>query len=231
MSSQGTQVSNASFDIVKLIDTIDFAARKHSFQRRKDSAKTPYINHPIGVAKNLTDAGVYDLVTIQAAILHDTVEDTKTTFEEIEQNFGREVKNIVAECTDDKTLEKEEIKRLQIEHTPHLSKQAKEVKLADKLYNLKDIKRDVPTGWSKERVQGKSLIGQLNDNFINLLTSYIYLYTFIYYKKKKKKEYYIWAKKVTDGARGINQKLEEQLDEIYANGIFVLQGEEYKCHP
>ncbi|GES92193.1 guanosine-3',5'-bis(diphosphate) 3'-pyrophosphohydrolase MESH1 [Rhizophagus clarus] len=197
MSSQGTQVSNASFDIVKLIDTIDFAARKHSFQRRKDSAKTPYINHPIGVAKNLTDAGVYDLVTIQAAILHDTVEDTKTTFEEIEQNFGREVKNIVAECTDDKTLEKEEIKRLQIEHTPHLSKQAKEVKLADKLYNLKDIKRDVPTGWSKERVQ----------------------------------EYYIWAKKVTDGARGINQKLEEQLDEIYANGIFVLQGEEYKCHP
>ncbi|CAB4397227.1 HD domain-containing protein 3-like protein [Rhizophagus irregularis] len=197
MSSQGTQISNASFDIAKLIDTIDFAAKKHSFQKRKDSAGTPYINHPIGVAKNLTDAGVYDLVTIQAAILHDTVEDTKTTFEEIEQKFGREVKNIVAECTDDKSLEKEERQRLQIEHTPHISKQAKEVKLADKLYNLRDIMKDAPIGWSKKRVQ----------------------------------EYYIWAKKVTDGARGINQKLEEQLDDIYANGVFVLQGEEYKCHP
>ncbi|CAG8492167.1 5240_t:CDS:2 [Rhizophagus irregularis] len=169
MSSQGTQISNASFDIAKLIDTIDFAAKKHSFQKRKDSAGT-----------------LYDLVTIQAAILHDTVEDTKTTFEEIEQKFGREVKNIVAECTDDKSLEKEERQRLQIEHTPHISKQAKEVKLADKLYNLRDIMKDAPIGWSKKRVQG---------------------------------------------ARGINQKLEEQLDDIYANGVFVLQGEEYKCHP
>ncbi|RIA87973.1 HD domain-containing 3 [Glomus cerebriforme] len=197
MSSQGTQISNASFDIAKLIDTIDFAAKKHSYQKRKDIARTPYINHPIGVAKNLTDAGVYDLATIQAAILHDTVEDTETTFEEIEQQFGQKVRNIVAECTDDKTLEKAEIKRLQIEHTPHLSKQAKEVKLADKLYNLRDIKREAPIGWSKERVQ----------------------------------EYVIWAKKVTDGARGTNQMLEEQLNEIYSKGVFEFQGEQYKCHP
>ncbi|CAI2174820.1 7615_t:CDS:2 [Funneliformis geosporum] len=188
MASQETQVSNASFDISKLIDTIDFAAKKHSFQKRKDPQGTrnlAYINHPIGVAKNLTDAGIYDLATIQAAILHDTVEDTDTSFEEIEQQFGREVRDIVAECTDDKTLVKSERKRLQIETTPHKSQKAKEVKLADKLYNLRDLQRVAPTGWSKKYIQ----------------------------------EYFTWAKKVTDGARGTNQKLEDQLDEIYSNGI------------
>ncbi|CAG8579310.1 8896_t:CDS:2, partial [Funneliformis caledonium] len=189
MDSQETPVSNASFDISKLIDTIDFAAKKHSFQKRNDPQGTPYINHPIGVAKNLTDAGIYDFATIQAAILHDTVEDTDTSFEEIEQQFGREVRDIVAECTDDKTLVKSERKRLQIETTPHKSKKAKEVKLADKLYNLRDVQRMAPVGWSKNRIQ----------------------------------EYFIWAKQVTDGARGTNQKLEDQLDEIYSNGTFVYE--------
>ncbi|CAG8627004.1 13154_t:CDS:2 [Funneliformis mosseae] len=197
MDSQETPVSNASFDISKLIDTIDFAAKKHSFQKRNDPQGTPYINHPIGVAKNLTDAGIYDFATIQAAILHDTVEDTDTSFEEIEQQFGREVRDIVAECTDDKTLVKSERKRLQIETIPHKSKKAKEVKLADKLYNLRDVQRMAPVGWSKKRIQ----------------------------------EYFMWAKQVTDGARGTNQKLEDQLDEIYSNGTFVYEGEKYKSHP
>src|SRR5947209_62116 len=109
-------VSPATFSIgTLLIDTLDFAAKKHSFQRRKDPQATPYINHPIGVAKNLTDAGIEDLATIQAAILHDTVEDTDTTFAEIEELFGTEVRRLVAECTDDITLPKVDRKRLQVE--------------------------------------------------------------------------------------------------------------------
>ncbi|KAL9693212.1 hypothetical protein quinque_012497 [Culex quinquefasciatus] len=131
---------------------VNFAAVKHRNQRRLDSDKTPYINHPIGVAHILTaEGGVTDFEVIQAAILHDTVEDTDTSFEEIEQNFGLRVRQIVAEVTDDKSLAKAERKRLQIEHAAVVSPQAKLVKLADKIYNLRDLQRCKPEGWTEER--------------------------------------------------------------------------------
>lgn len=88
----------------------------------------------------------------QGAILHDTVEDTMTTLEEIEEHFGPKVRKIVDEVSDDKTLSKQERKQLQIEHAPHISHEAKLVKLADKLYNLRDLNRVAPVGWSEERV-------------------------------------------------------------------------------
>lgn len=107
-----------------------------------------------GVAHILTDLGkVTDLAVIQAALLHDTVEDTDTTLDEIKEHFGDEVARIVDEVTDDKSLPKMERKRLQIEHAPHASHKAKLVKLADKLYNLRDLQRATPTGWSNERIQ------------------------------------------------------------------------------
>ncbi|XP_046544286.1 guanosine-3',5'-bis(diphosphate) 3'-pyrophosphohydrolase MESH1-like isoform X1 [Haliotis rubra] len=119
------------------------------------SEMTPYINHPIGVAYILTEeAGITDLSVIQTALLHDTVEDTSTTFDEIEAEFGKEVRDLVVELSDDKTLMKEDRKRLQIEHAPHASPKAKLVKLADKLYNLRDLQRTVPRGWSQQRMQG-----------------------------------------------------------------------------
>lgn len=137
-----------------LIETVNFAAIKHRKQRRKDEDATPYINHPIGVARILThEANIYDIATLQAAILHDTVEDTDTTFEEIEQNFGSKVRSIVEEVTDDKSLPKQVRKQLQIEHAPGCSREAKLVKLADKLYNLRDLQRCTPVGWSRTRVQ------------------------------------------------------------------------------
>lgn len=86
-----------------------------------------------------------------AAILHDTVEDTETTLEELEEHFGAEVRKIVAECSDDKSLPKQERKRLQIEHAASASKRAKLVKLADKLYNLRDLERSTPSGWTEVR--------------------------------------------------------------------------------
>uniref|UniRef100_A0A8C3PDQ4 Guanosine-3',5'-bis(diphosphate) 3'-pyrophosphohydrolase MESH1 n=1 Tax=Chrysemys picta bellii TaxID=8478 RepID=A0A8C3PDQ4_CHRPI len=99
------------------------------------------------------EAGVTDIAVLQAALLHDTVEDTDTTFSEIEEQFGREVRRIVEEVTDDKMLPKMERKRLQIERAPHSSRGAKLVKLADKLYNLRDLNRCTPAGWSEQRVQ------------------------------------------------------------------------------
>ena len=89
----------------------------------------------------------------QAAILHDTVEDTDTTIEEIEEHFGKEVRDIVADVTDDKTLHWKERKRLQIVHSPFICPKAKLVKLADKLYNLRDLEKSTPEGWTEERVQ------------------------------------------------------------------------------
>jgi guanosine-3',5'-bis(diphosphate) 3'-pyrophosphohydrolase len=129
-----------------------FAACKHKGQRRKDPEATPYINHPLAVAELLTRvAGVTDIVTIQAALLHDAIEDTETTGEELETFFGKEVRRLVEEVTDDKSLPAKERKRLQIEHASSLSPRAQLVKLADKICNLADLTPAAPVGWPTER--------------------------------------------------------------------------------
>ena len=133
----------------------DFAARKHKDQRRKNKSETPYINHPIGVAHILTREGkITDPIVIQAALLHDTVEDTDTTIGEIGDVFGDKVKQIVAEVTDDKTLPKQTRKQIQIDTAHKKSPEAKLVKLADKLYNLRDLDSSdgIPAGWEEKRV-------------------------------------------------------------------------------
>ena len=135
-----------------LLRTLHFAADKHRDQRRKDADASPYINHPIAVAELLTrQGGVSDLVTIQAALLHDTVEDTEASLEDLETDFGSEVSQLVAEVSDDKNLEKVRRKELQIEHAPHLSKRAKLVKLSDKICNVQAVTSSPPEGWSLER--------------------------------------------------------------------------------
>jgi GTP diphosphokinase / guanosine-3',5'-bis(diphosphate) 3'-diphosphatase len=129
----------------------DFAAAKHRGQTRKGVEAAPYINHPIGVANLLAnEAAITDTVTLAAALLHDTIEDTATTAEELLARFGDEVAAVVAEVTDDKTLPKHERKRLQIEHAPTISRRAKLVKLADKICNLRDIRRS-PPDWTDAR--------------------------------------------------------------------------------
>ena len=95
--------------------------------------------------------GVDDEDVLIAAILHDTVEDTDTTPQEILKLFGERVMSIVLEVTDDKSLPKKERKRLQIEHAPHLSPGAKAVKLADKISNIKDVTNNPPADWDKAR--------------------------------------------------------------------------------
>jgi guanosine-3',5'-bis(diphosphate) 3'-pyrophosphohydrolase len=144
-----------------------FAAHKHRDQRRKDAGATPYINHPLELARILTvEGGITDAATIAAALLHDTIEDTETTPAEIEREFGSEIRSIVEEVTDDKSLPKVDRKRLQVEHAAHASRKAQLVKLADKIANLRDVASSPPDRWDLTRRQeyfdwGKRVIDQL----------------------------------------------------------------------
>ena len=130
-----------------------FAAEKHRDQRRKDPEASPYINHPIALANLLASQGVTTPDVLCAALLHDTIEDTETTADELRNTFGTAVAGFVLEVTDDKSLPKAERKRLQIEHAAHASPQAKLVKLADKICNLRDILSSPPSDWPVERKQ------------------------------------------------------------------------------
>uniref|UniRef100_A0A1I8ESJ4 guanosine-3',5'-bis(diphosphate) 3'-diphosphatase n=1 Tax=Wuchereria bancrofti TaxID=6293 RepID=A0A1I8ESJ4_WUCBA len=141
-------------DISLIIKAADLAARRHRQQRRKDAMQTPYVNHPIGVAYILTNEGqITDMATIIAAILHDIVEDTKTTDEEIREMFGDEVADIVKECTVIKSMKREARMKSELEKASKLSHKAKLVQLADKLYNVRDIERCAPFGWTKQQVR------------------------------------------------------------------------------
>jgi (p)ppGpp synthase/HD superfamily hydrolase len=138
--------------VTTILKALRFAAIKHRDQRRKDAEVSPYINHPIEVAELLARVGgATDLVILQGAILHDTIEDTETTPEELEAEFGPEVRRVVEEVTDDKRLPKSERKRLQIEHAPHLSERAKQIKIADKISNVRAVTETPPADWPLER--------------------------------------------------------------------------------
>lgn len=135
-----------------LLGTLRFAAERHRDQRRKGAEASPYINHLIEVAELLAREGnVTDLITLQAAVLHDTLEDTQTTAAELTAMFGSEVCQIVEEMTDDNRLSKTERKRLQVDHAGELSARAKVIKLADKISNILGILHTPPAGWSLER--------------------------------------------------------------------------------
>ena len=130
------------------------AAERHKNQRRKDAGESPMSNHPIALAHVLATTGGIDAsAVLQAAVLHDTIEDTETTQEELRAKFGDAVTDIVLEVTDDKALPKQRRKQLQIEHAPHKSHGAALVKLADKTCNLRDIAAAPPADWSLTRRQ------------------------------------------------------------------------------
>ncbi|XP_017131775.1 guanosine-3',5'-bis(diphosphate) 3'-pyrophosphohydrolase MESH1 [Drosophila elegans] len=136
----------------KFMECLQYAAFKHREQRRKDPKETPYVNHVINVSTILSvEAGITDEAVLMAALLHDVVEDTDATFEDVEKLFGPDVCGLVREVTDDKSLEKQERKRLQIVNAATSSCRAKLIKLADKLDNLRDLQINTPTGWTDER--------------------------------------------------------------------------------
>jgi guanosine-3',5'-bis(diphosphate) 3'-pyrophosphohydrolase len=138
--------------IALIFAALEFASLKHRDQRRKDADASPYINHPIALAHVLAgEGGVIDDVVLVAAILHDTLEDTQTTPAELRERFGEKIAGIVAEVTDDKNLLKAERKRLQIEHAATVSREAKLVKLADKICNVRDVANHPPARWDLAR--------------------------------------------------------------------------------
>jgi GTP diphosphokinase / guanosine-3',5'-bis(diphosphate) 3'-diphosphatase len=139
-------------DLALLLRAAAFSAERHRDQRRKGLDASPYINHPLDVADALASiGGVVDTTTLVAALLHDTIEDTTASPDELEARFGAEVRRLVEEVTDDKRLGTAERKRLQVEHTAALSTAAKQIKLGDKLCNVRDVVENPPSGWGTER--------------------------------------------------------------------------------
>jgi len=142
-------------DVSLILRAFRFAAIKHRDQRRKDERASPYINHPIAVAETLWEiGGIRDVTIIVAGILHDIVEDTDTSPEELERAFGARICSIVKELTDDKHLPNSVRKRLQLQNVAELSAPARQVRIADKISNLEDIIHSPPAGWSLERREG-----------------------------------------------------------------------------
>ncbi|MEY2632345.1 MAG: hypothetical protein RIR00_999 [Pseudomonadota bacterium] len=138
--------------IAKIIEAAGFAAERHRHQRRKDAAASPYINHPIALADVLVnEGGVEETDVLCAALLHDTIEDTATTEAELIERFGEKIAATVMAVSDDKSLNKAARKQAQIDHAPHLTREAKLVKLADKICNLRDVLAAPPAGWSVAR--------------------------------------------------------------------------------
>ncbi len=137
----------------RISEAIHFTTNKHKDQPRKDKVGTPYIVHPVAVMSLLTSiGGITDTDTLVAAVLHDTIEDTGTKGQEIEDAFGIDVLAYVIECTDDKSLPKQKRKKLQILNAPHKSTAAKLIKIADKISNVADLISNKPKGWSVKRV-------------------------------------------------------------------------------
>lgn len=171
-----------------IIEALTFAAERHKNQLRKGAGKIPYINHPIRVAKILSECDETDSELVMAAFLHDVIEDTTKNESEIKElsdiilkQFGENVLLTVLEVSDNKNLPVEERKRLQVIHTPELSDRAKKLKIADKISNILDIQNDPPENWPLER----------------------------------KLNYLDWAKQVVNGARGLNKKLDSYFDQVH----------------
>jgi (p)ppGpp synthase/HD superfamily hydrolase len=140
-------------DLVLVTRACDFAALRHVQQRRKGLAGEPYLNHLAEVAGLLAEAtSGGDAILVAAAFLHDTLEDTPTTYDELEERFGAEIAHLVGEVTDDKSLPKAERKRLQIMTTPTKSARAKLIKIADKTSNVRALTSSPPAGWELARI-------------------------------------------------------------------------------
>jgi (p)ppGpp synthase/HD superfamily hydrolase len=152
MTDENDQRESSVQAVQDVLNAAYFAAARHSQQRRKGASSEPYINHLLEVAQLVSSALVKpDTNLVMAALLHDTIEDVQVTKEELIQNFGTDVAELVVEVTDDKMLPKAERKRLQILNAPKKSVRAQVIKVADKISNLRAILSSPPTDWSVQR--------------------------------------------------------------------------------
>ena len=139
-------------EIILLTKAWNFAAQKHAAQRRKGEAQEPYVNHLAEVAELVAEAtGGTDANLVAAAVLHDTIEDTKTSDRELADVFNDDIAALVVELTDDKNLDWQERKKLQVTTAARKSDRVKILKLADKTANLRSLAKSPPTHWDTAR--------------------------------------------------------------------------------
>ncbi|MEZ5314722.1 MAG: HD domain-containing protein [Chlamydiales bacterium] len=145
---------NPSFNTHQLICAIIYSAHQHANQVRKDKESTPYIIHPLEVCNNLWEVGqVRNANILMSAILHDTLEDTLATEDEIQKYFGQRVLITVKEVTNAPNLSSDENKQCQIDHVPCMSQDARLVKLADRLANITDLNTNPPSSWTSQKIE------------------------------------------------------------------------------
>lgn len=136
-----------------VLNALLYAAECHQSQTRKNMAHTPYIIHPMSVTQNLLSIGhVRDTDVIIASLLHDTIEDTQATYDDLKKRFGEKVEGLVREVTEDNKLAGQKKRKMQIVHALQTSKEASMIKLADKLYNLEALITEPPEKWTRERI-------------------------------------------------------------------------------
>lgn len=139
-------------EVARILAAVHFAAEHHKGQKRKGEAGEPYINHLIEVAELIaTSSDALDANLIMAGFLHDTIEDTNVSRQELEQRFGKDVAALVVEVTDDKSLPKEQRKALQVQNAHKKSPRAQTLKLADKISNLRALLSTPPANWPVQR--------------------------------------------------------------------------------
>ena len=119
-------------------EAADLAARRHNGMQRKGRGDEPYINHLAEVANLLAVATEgADAELVAAGWLHDAIEDTPTTAEELAETFGKRVAALVVEVTDDMTLPQNQRRQNQVVDAPKKSSAAKLIKIADKISNIR----------------------------------------------------------------------------------------------
>lgn len=134
-----------------VLQALHFASTRHHDQRWKGTA-LPYHHHLIGVLDLLSRVGgISDATTLVAAALHDVVEDTKTTREELATHFGQAVASIVEELTDAPDLSESARRSAQVAKAGSMSPAAQVIKLADKLANIRDVLHYSPQWTAEER--------------------------------------------------------------------------------
>ncbi len=131
-----------------------YANKMHQGQLRKSKCCDPYISHPFEVMLMLSNNGVTDPAILAASLLHDVVEDTKASHDDILKLFGKEISAYVREVSDDKTLAKRERKKQQLQRIKQASLGAQMIKIADKWSNCRELNSDPPKGWSKADIRG-----------------------------------------------------------------------------
>ena len=138
-------------DLQGYLDALDYAIRRHGDQLRKDGRRL-FVTHPVAVAEELRAAGVTDQAALEAALLHDVLEDTSVKYDELADRFGDDVAALVVELSDDVRLPRAKRRAAALAKAATLSPTARAVKLADLAANLADLHRAPPSGWDAARL-------------------------------------------------------------------------------